>query len=437
MVKEFLSAADKKIYDSIHGFIRFDRVERKLIDSMPFQRLHYVHQLGIAYLVYPGATHSRFEHSLGVMELATRIFDKICKSPRPDVFQHVPRKGSAEYFYWRKVLRLAALCHDLGHPPFSHVAEKDLLGEVGHEKWTQEVIFSDYLAPIWNEVKEDSDFPEVLEERDLVEDIAKAAIGPYKWNQLNQGEYTAWEKIISSVITGDFFGAGRIDYLLRDAKCTGVAYGLFDYQQLIEMLRILPAVDGDEDDLELGIDENGIESCEALLLARHFMHRRVYRYSPVKAYNFHLKRFMRKMFKPEDFAHLEDFLKMSDIDVISELLKASRDRKHFGHDDARRIVHRQDRYKVIPLPPHITEEELSDFRKKNKIEENALVWEIYSKPKGEEGWSFPVARRHFLLEKAKDCSELLYKVPPSSRNWIFVAPEYEMLVVHALEKWKS
>ena len=177
MLKEFLSAADKKIYDSIHGFIRFDRVERKLIDSIPFQRLHYVHQLGIAYLVYPGATHSRFEHSLGVMELATRIFDKICKSPRPDVFQYVPRKGSEEYLYWKKVIRLAALCHDLGHPPFSHVAEKDLLGEIGHEKWTQEVIQSKYLAPIWEEVKDSAEFAEVLEERDLVEDITKAAIG--------------------------------------------------------------------------------------------------------------------------------------------------------------------------------------------------------------------------------------------------------------------
>ena len=437
MVKEFLSADDKKIYDSLHGFIRFDRIERKLIDSIPLQRLHYVHQLGIAYLVYPGATHSRFEHSLGVMELATRIFDKICKSPRPDVFRHVPRKGSAEYLYWRKVLRLAALCHDLGHPPFSHVAEKELLGKAGHEKWTQEIIFSDYLAPIWSEVKEDSDFSEVLEERNLLEDIAKAAIGPCKWKITNKGEYTAWEKIISSVIAGDFFGADRIDYLLRDAKCTGVAYGLFDYQQLIEMLRILPAIDASEDDLALGIDENGIESCEALLLARHFMHRRVYHHSSVKAYHFHLKRFMQKMFNPADFIHPDAFLKISDIDVISELLKASRDKKHIGNDDAKRIVHRHDRYKVIPLPSHITEEELLSFCKKNHIEENVLAWEISAKPKREEGWSFPIARRHFLLEKAKDCSELLYQVPPSSRNWIFVAPEYEMLLCRALGEWKS
>ncbi|MBS0653317.1 MAG: HD domain-containing protein, partial [Verrucomicrobia bacterium] len=70
-------AYTKKIYDAVHGFIRFNELERELIDSEPFQRLHYLHQLGISFLVYPGATHTRFEHSLGAMELATRIFDRI------------------------------------------------------------------------------------------------------------------------------------------------------------------------------------------------------------------------------------------------------------------------------------------------------------------------------------------------------------------------
>ena len=71
----------QKIYDAVHGFIRFNELERRLIDSEPFQRLHYIHQLGIAYIVYPGATHTRFEHSLGAMELATRIFDGYLKIP--------------------------------------------------------------------------------------------------------------------------------------------------------------------------------------------------------------------------------------------------------------------------------------------------------------------------------------------------------------------
>src|ERR1700679_655270 len=100
MVKNFLYS-DKKIFDAVHGFIPFDEFEKELIDSQPFQRLHYIHQLGIAYIVYPGATHTRFEHSLGAMELATRIFGKIVAKqfPLPD----------AEY--WLQIVRLAALCH--------------------------------------------------------------------------------------------------------------------------------------------------------------------------------------------------------------------------------------------------------------------------------------------------------------------------------------
>ena len=104
MAQDFLYA-DKKIYDSVHGFISFDELEKELIDSIPFQRLHYIHQLGIAYMVYPGATHTRFEHSLGVMALASAIYEKLCRSVRPDVFHFVPRKGSSDYLYWRRVLR--------------------------------------------------------------------------------------------------------------------------------------------------------------------------------------------------------------------------------------------------------------------------------------------------------------------------------------------
>jgi len=73
----------QKIYDAVHGFIRFNALEKWIIDSEPFQRLHGIHQLGIAYLVYPGATHTRFEHSLGTMHLATQIFERITTKDLP------------------------------------------------------------------------------------------------------------------------------------------------------------------------------------------------------------------------------------------------------------------------------------------------------------------------------------------------------------------
>jgi hypothetical protein len=431
MVKDFLYG-DKKIYDSVHGFIPFDEFEKELIDSLPFQRLHYIHQLGIAYLVYPGATHTRFEHSLGVMALATRMFELICKSVRPDVFHFVPRKGSSDYLYWRRVLRMAALCHDLGHLPFSHVAEKDLLGAHGHEHWTLKIIESSYLTPVWEKLRKSPAYLQDLIERDIVEDIKKIAIGEEKWKGITGQPFTPWERIISEVITGDFFGADRIDYLIRDAKSTGVAYGLFDYHQLIESLRILPSVDRGADELQLGIDENGLESCEALLLARHFMHRRIYQYSSVKAYNFHLRRYMRANYA-KNMDSVDEFLSLSDTDVISALGKAAKDPKLPGHADAKCVIFRQHRFRAIALPDHLIEEDLKKFKAKCNLFEGEIDWEFHRANLPPDRLSFPVSRRHVIIQKARDCSDLLLKVPSKKANWVYIAPERDLELVNYLE----
>jgi len=431
MVKDFLYA-DKKIYDAVHGFIPFDEFEKELIDSLPFQRLHYIHQLGIAYLVYPGATHTRFEHSLGVMALATLMFEKICRSVRPDVFHFVPRKGSSDYLYWRRVIRMAALCHDLGHLPFSHVAESDLLGKLGHEHWTLKIIDSSYLAPVWEKLLKAPAYLEDLVERNIIQDIKKISIGEEKWKEATGESFTPWERIVSEVITGDFFGADRIDYLLRDAKTTGVAYGLFDYHQLIESLRILPSVDRGADELQLGIDENGLESSEALLLARHFMHRRIYQYSSVKAYNFHLRRYMKANYSKK-LETVDDFLSLSDTDVISALNKAAKDPKLAGHADARCVIFRQHRFRAIALPDQILEADLIKFKTQNKLTDSEIDWEFHKNEILGERFSFPVSRRHFVIQKARDCSDLLLKVPHKKANWVYISPEHDLELVNFLE----
>lgn len=434
MVKDFLYS-DKKIYDSVHGFIPFDEFEKELIDSLPFQRLHYIHQLGIAYLVYPGATHTRFEHSLGVMALATLMFDKICKSVRPDVFHFVPRKGSADYLYWRRVLRMAALCHDLGHLPFSHVAEKEILGPLGHEQWTLKIIDSSYLAPVWEKLRAAPAYLEDVIERDILEDIKKIAVGEAKWKEATGRSLTPWERIVSEVITGDFFGADRIDYLLRDAKSTGVAYGLFDYHQLIEMLRILPSVDRGADELQLGIDENGLESCEALLLARHFMHRRIYHYSSVKAYNFHLRRFMKANYMKKPLESVDEFLSLSDTDVIIGLNRAAKDTSLPGHLDAKCIIYRQHRFRAIALPDTVTEKILKEFKEKNKLTDLEIDWEFHFVDTPPDRLSFPVSKRHVIIQKARDCSDLLLKVPSKKSNWVYISPERDLEFVNFLQNW--
>src|SRR6266702_813916 len=118
-----------EIRDPIHGFIRVETPERKILDSRALQRLRHVHQLSMTHLIYPGATHRRFEHSLGVMELAGKVFDILthpanvaCEEAREVIPGNVADLG-----YWRRVVRMAALCHDVGHLPFSHAAEEQLL----------------------------------------------------------------------------------------------------------------------------------------------------------------------------------------------------------------------------------------------------------------------------------------------------------------------
>ncbi len=411
----------KKIYDPVHGFIRLSALERDLIDSYAFQRLHYIHQLGVAYLVYPGASHTRFEHSLGVMEVATEIFDRI--------LEHSPYSpDEASLAYWRQVVRFAALCHDLGHLPFSHVAEQRILGSTGgHETWTVALIESSFLSPIWNRFLQD--FPDT----NGVEDIIKTSVGENKLRGLDPRwkdvTFSPWEKVMSQIITGDFFGADRIDYLLRDARCTGVSYGLFDYHQLIEMLRILPCIEGDG--LTLGVEENGIESCEALLLARHFMHKRVYQYPSVQAYSFHMSRFMEKIYAREmPLLSLGKYISYTDSEILAELKIAFLDPSHPSHEDALPLFVRENRYLAVELPDRVQEGDILDWKEQFHIGQEKAE-SFFIKGKSKPVPSFPVLQGQKVVD-AKFCST--FTIPSFSNNWLYVSPKHGDSIGQLLEK---
>src|SRR5271157_3300417 len=219
-----------EIRDPVHVFIHLDWYEKKVLDSRPFQRLRHITQLALTYLLYPGATHKRFEHSLGVMELASRVFDVVTGNVADDVRSLVPEIANPdEVRYWRRVLRMAALCHDIGHLPFSHAAEDELLpAGWSHERLTRMLIESSLMMPIWKGMRPPLD----------PEHIVKLALGASKARDLL---FTKWERILSEIIVGDAFGVDRIDYLLRDSHHTGVAYGKFDHYRLVDELRILPS----------------------------------------------------------------------------------------------------------------------------------------------------------------------------------------------------
>jgi uncharacterized protein len=180
--------------DPIHTFIVIDNRERNIIDSRPFQRLRNISQLALTYLVYPGATHRRFEHSLGVMELASRVFDTITRKENihDGVRDIIPDEDVLPLF--KKMLRAAALCHDIGHLPFSHAAEEELLPEGwDHERLSEELIRSPEMQAIW---REDPQFN--------VETLVKLAIGPKKLARRGVA-FSPWEAVLAEIIVGDAF----------------------------------------------------------------------------------------------------------------------------------------------------------------------------------------------------------------------------------------
>jgi HD superfamily phosphohydrolase len=185
-------------------------------------------------------------------------------------------------------LRMAALCHDIGHLPFSHAAEKELLpAEYDHERLTKELIYSPEMRQIWESMT-----PPLRPD-----DIVKLAVGPKKADTpLNN-----WEAVLAEIIIGDAFGADRMDYLLRDSYHAGVAYGTFDHHRLINTLRILPAEYQESDEPALGLEDGGLESSEGLMLARHFMYQQVYFHPIRRAYDIHLKDFLAAWLRGEFF----------------------------------------------------------------------------------------------------------------------------------------
>ncbi len=327
-----MSKVQHEVRDAIHGFVRFNNLEKRLIDSAPFQRLRGIHQLAMCYQVYPGATHTRFEHSLGVMEVADRIFHAAFDVAVPDpVRERIAGElepGRKEY--WRQVLRIAALLHDIGHLPFSHAAEAELLPEGwDHERITAEMIRNSEIADILREKSIDTE--DVVDLAWDVKDRAKAE---------GQVELSSWKTLLNEIITGNTFGADRIDYLLRDSWHVGVDYGRFDADRLIRGLRAV--IDPNNDEIALGLDVGYIHAAEALLLARYFMYTQVYFHDVRRAYDRHLQDFLQAWLDGGKFsADWRNLIHFSDHEVIAAIRLSAADSTDRLHGLAKRLVSRQ------------------------------------------------------------------------------------------------
>ncbi|HEX5564350.1 MAG TPA: HD domain-containing protein [Sporosarcina sp.] len=223
---------EKVFKDPVHRYIHVrDKVIWDVIGTREFQRLRRIRQLGTTYLVFHGAEHSRFQHSLGVYEIVRRIID--------DGFS-----GRAEWNDEERLLTLcAALLHDLGHGPFSHAFEK--VFTLDHEKFTQAILSGDTeVNAVLRRVS--PDFPQ------QVADV----IGK-----------THPDKLVVSMISSQI-DADRMDYLQRDAYYTGVSYGHFDMERILRVMR--PAEE------QVVIKFSGMHAVEDYIMSRYQMYWQVY-----------------------------------------------------------------------------------------------------------------------------------------------------------------
>jgi uncharacterized protein len=233
------------IRDPLWNNIRVDPTAERLLDTSVVQRLRYVRQLGLAHLVYPGATHSRFEHALGAYHLARRMLSRLAEAGG---LEGVPADEPA-------VVAAAALLHDVGHYPFSHALEE--IGVPHHEEISRPLLTEGDVALI------------------LRAEIAKNA--PQRIYELICGTSTS---PLQGLISGSL-DLDKMDYLKRDALMCGVPYGEIDEDRLMHALVVLD--DPTTGRRGVGVRTKGLSALESLLFAKYQMYRNVYWHHAVRS----------------------------------------------------------------------------------------------------------------------------------------------------------
>lgn len=276
MTKLFLD-----IVDPIHGFIRVHETELKIIDSPIFQRLRRIRQLSGAHFTYPSAQHSRFEHSLGVMHIAGQAASAL------------KEKGflSADKI---PEVRLAALLHDVGHGPFSHLFEEVLQAKkkTSHEEIGKKIILHSEIGDIISK----NGFNKKL--------ITKLAFGYSKYRFVNE--------IISGSLSADM-----MDYLQRDGYFTGAEHAKIDHRRIIQSLDVYRK--------KLALDRSALYSFESMILSRYQMFKAVYFHKTVRSAEVMMLEAIKLADDEANFTslNLDDYVSLTDEYIIFQILSLS------------------------------------------------------------------------------------------------------------------
>jgi len=270
---------DKIIRDPVHGYIGLTKLEYELIQLPVLNRLHNVRQMAIAYLVYPGALTTRFVHCVGVMHVASKMIRNLHENSSAEIFATLfPDFKGTGFSRLEQTVRLAALLHDVGHGPFSHVSEQVMEKCLTEAEKTQAAkIFQDkdFHAHEYCSIKLiQHEIGGLLAEEDSGYVANVCALIAKESFSSELGESVDGLTIARQLISGQL-DADRMDYLLRDAYATGVTYGSIDADRILLNLMIRK---DKTDRFHIAVHERALSAIEDMLDARFKMYKWVYRH---------------------------------------------------------------------------------------------------------------------------------------------------------------
>ena len=387
-----------EIKDPVHGYIELNDCEIAVIDTPQFQRLRRLRQLSGAYLTYPGAEHTRFHHSLGVMHVAGMIAQHFLD------MELINSKEAQE-------IRSAALMHDLGHGPFSHLFEEVL----DKRKLNHEILTS-----------------RIIKETQVADELSSFGLDPDAMSVLSVGKSKSSKQFMNQIIAGQF-SADVLDYLVRDSYFTGVEYGRVDIHRLMRSMDVL--------DDSLALKDTALYVLEAMVIARYEMFKAVYFHRSVRAAEVMLVRAL-KLADEElgltDFTTVEEYLRLDDSSILAELasLKDSQSStSKTAYDLAEgftnrkllkcayeTVVHRRDRFNVnMMLMRGIRNNLETDLADDADVDKDYVIIDVSTAP------SVP----YYALQKSPQDIPLFHKNPDGEKipiNFSQVSPLGDTLI---------
>jgi len=284
----FASSNYEIVKDPVHGYIKLYDHERQIINTQAFQRLRRIKQTYSAHYVYPGATHTRFSHSLGVMHVSGMFVNTLLEPLIHN--KEITIQEAQRYLF---LVRLWGLTHDIGHGPFSHTFDDAILEELGrdHESMSFKILDEDQELSDVFEKRITKDFD--IKVHDVAELMTKSR---EEWEPKKRlGKSAHYDSAFYHILLGTY-SSDIIDYLLRDSLFTGAGYGSFDWERLLYCSRLYKNT--------VALDKKAEDCLYAFLLARLFMFDTVYYHRTSRAFDKIVETFLKKTREKIDYKNL-------------------------------------------------------------------------------------------------------------------------------------